>query len=85
MKGVVFAGEGGSAILDISPDILRRQVTIIGSWTFSPVSQAECATFIADRGIDVDHLFTDRWQLAQADEAYQLFDRQTGGKGVFPM
>ncbi len=78
-----FVGEGGDVTLDVSPDILRRQVTIIGSWTFSTVGQAECATYVADRRIDVDHLFTDRWKLDQADEAYKLFDRQTSGKGVF--
>jgi threonine dehydrogenase-like Zn-dependent dehydrogenase len=47
--------------------------------------QAECARFIADRNIAVEHLFTDRWRLDQADEAYRLFDRQTAGKGVFLM
>ena len=78
-----FVGEGDTVTLDVSPDILRRQVTIIGSWTFSTVGQAECAAFIADRKIGVDALFTDRWRLEQADEAYRLFDRQTGGKGVF--
>jgi threonine dehydrogenase-like Zn-dependent dehydrogenase len=63
--------------------MLRKQLTIVGSWTFSTMIQADCARFVADRKIDVDHLFTDRWQLAQADEAYKLFDRQTSGKGVF--
>jgi threonine dehydrogenase-like Zn-dependent dehydrogenase len=78
-----FVGEGGNVTLEVSPDMLRKQLTIMGSWTFSTVVQAECARFIADRNIDVEHLFTDRWQLAQADEAYRLFDRQTSGKGVF--
>jgi 2-desacetyl-2-hydroxyethyl bacteriochlorophyllide A dehydrogenase len=78
-----FVGEGDSVTLDVSPDILRRQVTIIGSWTFSTIGQAECATFIADRRINVDHLFTHRWKLPKADEAYRLFDQQTSGKGVF--
>jgi threonine dehydrogenase-like Zn-dependent dehydrogenase len=63
--------------------MLRRQVTIIGSWTFSTVGQAECATFVADRKVDVDKLFTHRWKLEQADEAYKLFDKQSDGKGVF--
>ncbi len=80
-----FVGEGGQVTLDVSPDMLRRQVTVIGSWTFSTVGQAECATFIADRKIKVDDLFTHRWKLNQADEAYQLFDRQNTGKGVFLM
>ncbi len=77
-----FVGEGGAVTLDVSNDLLRRQVTLIGSWTFSTVDQAECARFIADRGVDVDRLFTHRWRLDQAEEAYRLFDRQTSGKGV---
>jgi threonine dehydrogenase-like Zn-dependent dehydrogenase len=80
-----FVGEGGDVTLDVSPQMLRKQLTIIGSWTFSTIVQADCARFIADRKIDIDHLFTHRWQLAQADEAYRLFDRQSSGKGVFLM
>ena len=80
-----FVGEGGEVTLDVSNDMLRRQVTLIGSWTFSTVGQAECARYIADRKVDVDQLFTHTWRLDQAEEAYRLFDRQTGGKGVFLM
>jgi hypothetical protein len=60
--------------LDVSPDLLRRQVTLMGSWTFSKQGQAECAEFIADRKVDVERLFTHRWRLEQAEEAYRLFD-----------
>jgi threonine dehydrogenase-like Zn-dependent dehydrogenase len=80
-----FVGEGGSVSLDVSPDMLRRQVTLIGSWTFSTNGQAECARFIADRKVDVDSLFTHRWKLSEAEQAYQLFDKQSSGKGVFLM
>jgi threonine dehydrogenase-like Zn-dependent dehydrogenase len=80
---VCFVGEGGGVSLDVSRDLLRKQLTVIGSWTFSTIGQADCARFVADRKIAVDHLFTHRWQLAQAEEAYRLFDRQTSGKGVF--
>lgn len=80
---VCLVGEGGQITLDVSPDLLRRQVTLIGSWTFSTVGQAECAQFVAGRGIDVDALFTDRWTLDQAEQAYKRFDQQTSGKGVF--
>jgi 2-desacetyl-2-hydroxyethyl bacteriochlorophyllide A dehydrogenase len=77
-----FVGEGDSVTLDVSPDLLRRQVTLIGSWTFSTVGQGACAEYCADRGIDLDRLFTHRWTLNQAVEAYKLFDRQSDGKGV---
>ena len=36
----------------------------------------------ADEKIDVEKLFTHRWKLDQAEEAYKLFDTQTTGKGV---
>jgi L-iditol 2-dehydrogenase len=32
--------------------------------------------------VDVEKLFTHRWKLEQAEEAYQLFDTQTTGKAV---
>jgi threonine dehydrogenase-like Zn-dependent dehydrogenase len=77
-----FVGERGQVTLDVSPDLLRRQVTLVGSWTFSKQGQAECAEFVADRRIDVEKLFTHRWRLDQAEEAYKLFDTQTTGKAV---
>ena len=78
-----FVGETGDVTFDVSNDLLRRQVTLVGSWTFSKNGQADCAEFVADRGIDVDSLFTHEFTLNQADEAYKLFDTQTTGKGVF--
>jgi threonine dehydrogenase-like Zn-dependent dehydrogenase len=78
-----FVGEGGDVKLDVSPDLLRRQVTLIGSWTFSAMGMAECARFIDDNGIELERIFSHRWKLEQAGEAYRLFDQQSSGKGVF--
>jgi len=80
-----FVGEGGKVTLDVSNDMIRRQLTLIASWTFSTVGQAECARFVLDHKIDVDSLFTHRWRLPQADEAYRVFAAQSSGKGVFLM
>jgi threonine dehydrogenase-like Zn-dependent dehydrogenase len=80
-----FVGEGKNVAIDVSPDMLRKQLTIIGSWTFSWQGQADCARFVVERKVDVERLFTHRWKLEQAEEAYHLFDRQTTGKGVFLM
>jgi threonine dehydrogenase-like Zn-dependent dehydrogenase len=82
---VCFVGEGDNVTIDVSPDMLRKQLTIIGSWTFSVTGQADCARFVEERGIAVDRLFTHRWKLEQAVEAYRVFDTQTAGKGVFLM
>jgi threonine dehydrogenase-like Zn-dependent dehydrogenase len=80
---VCFVGEGGSVNIDVSRDMIRKQLTVIGSWTFSSVIQGECAGFVADRGIDVERVFTERYTLDQAADAYRLFDTQSTGKGVF--
>ena len=80
---VAFVGEGGQVTIDVSKHMLRRQLTVHASWTFSNTGQEECARFIADRKIPLKKLLTHRFRLEQADEAYRLFDTQTTGKGVF--
>jgi threonine dehydrogenase-like Zn-dependent dehydrogenase len=80
---VAFVGEGNNVTLEVSRDLLRRQLTLHASWTFSGLGQEECARFIADRRLPLGRLLTHRWRLDQAEEAYRLFDTQTTGKGVF--
>ncbi len=80
---VAFVGEGGSTTFDVSRQMIRRQLTIHASWTFSTVGQEECARFVADRRIPLRDIFTHRFTLEAADAAYKLFDTQTTGKGVF--
>ena len=77
-----YVGEGGEVTLDVSRDLLRRQITLIGSWTFSAMGMAECARFVADTGIKLERIFTHRWKLDQVSEAYKVFDAQSSGKGV---
>src|SRR5918993_608088 len=42
---VAFVGEGNNVTLDVSRDLLRRQITLHASWTFSNTGQEECARF----------------------------------------
>jgi threonine dehydrogenase-like Zn-dependent dehydrogenase len=79
---VCFVGEGADVTIDVSRDMLRKQLTLIGSWTFSAMGQLECARFVADNKIDLDAIFSHRWKLEQADEAYRVFDTQSTGKGA---
>ena len=79
---VAFVGEGGTTAFDVSQHLLRRQLTIHASWTFSVTGQAECARFIVDRKVPLKNLVTDRFKLDQAEAAYRLFDTQTTGKAV---
>ena len=80
---VCLVGEGGEMTVNVSIDVIRKQLTIVGSWTVNSAKLADCIRFIADHGLEVDKLFTDRWTLDQADEAYTAFDKQAACKGVF--
>jgi threonine dehydrogenase-like Zn-dependent dehydrogenase len=80
---VAFVGEGNTTTFDVSPDIIHKQLTIHGSWTFSSIGQAECAQFVIDHELPLERLLTERYSLADAVEAYQRFDTQTTGKGYF--
>src|SRR4051794_1277150 len=80
--GGCFIGLGGSVAFDTF-DYLRSQMTLMTSWSMSIVDQARCAEFIARRGLPIDDLFSHRWTLDAAEEAYAELDKQTAGKGVF--
>jgi len=62
---------------------LSRQLTVLTSWSLSSVQQIACADFVVDHQLPIDDLFTDRWTLDQAVQAYQDFDKQQSGKGAF--
>lgn len=80
---IALVAIGGNLIVDGAADLIVRQRTVIGSYTFSYTGMRDCSRFIADHGIDVDRVFSDSWTLDQAEEAYRVFDKQAGGKGVF--
>lgn len=78
--GVV--GLGGRVEVDVRK-FLSRQITIATSWSLSSVQQMHCADFVARNRLPIDDLFSHRWSLDDAVEAYEEFDKQTSGKGVF--
>ncbi|QBQ98797.1 zinc-binding dehydrogenase [Paraburkholderia pallida] len=79
---VVLVAIGGNVTIDVMKDLIGKQRTLIGSFTFSETGMKDCARFIADHGVEVDQLFTEEWSLEQAGEAYAHFNQQTSGKGI---
>jgi threonine dehydrogenase-like Zn-dependent dehydrogenase len=77
-----MVGVFGPLELD-SDELIHRHKTILGSLTFSKNQQEECAAFTAERGLDVESLFTNEFRLEEAELAYELFDQRKIGKGVF--
>lgn len=77
-----MVGVFGKIDLD-SEELIHRHKTVLGSLTFSKNQQEDCAQFVAERGLDVESLFTNEFRLAEAVKAYELFDQRKIGKGVF--
>ena len=78
-----FVGEQGTATFDMTPDVIHKQLTMYGSWTFSTILLAECAQFAVDRRVGLRKVFTEEFRLEEADVAFQKFAGRTMGKGVF--
>ena len=77
-----LVGLGATATVETGPEIVLRQVSVVGSWTFSIAGQKNCADFCARHELPVDDLFTHSFGLEDADEAYRIFDAQSAGKSV---
>lgn len=77
-----FVGIGATLDFEVRR-YLRKQVTLLTAWTMSAADHIELADYIAENDIKVESMFTDRWSLTDAEQAYQLFDQQSTGKGVF--
>jgi threonine dehydrogenase-like Zn-dependent dehydrogenase len=76
-----FVGVGAEVRLDVL-EFLRRQLTVLTSWSMSIYGQRDCADFIVKNNLPIDDLFTDRWALRDVVDAYEMFDRQAAGKGA---
>ena len=78
-----FVGERGTATFDMSRDVIHKQLTMYGSWTFNANLLAECARFAVDRHVRIGKVFTEKFTLDQAEQAFQKFAARQMGKGVF--
>ena len=77
-----FVGEGGYTTIDISRDIIHKQLTVYGSWTMSTVGLSEVGNYVVNHKIPLSEIITHRFRLEQADEAYRTFESRQTGKVV---
>jgi threonine dehydrogenase-like Zn-dependent dehydrogenase len=78
-----YVGAHGTATFDMTPDVIHRQLTMLGCWTFNTQLMAECARFAVDRSVRLGQVFTNTFSLDQADDAYRRVEARQMGKGVF--
>jgi threonine dehydrogenase-like Zn-dependent dehydrogenase len=77
-----FVGEGGDVTLDVSRQLIHKDITLIGSWVTSVARMEELTALLAATGVHPDRTVTHRFGLDRAAEAYALADSGTAGKVV---
>jgi L-iditol 2-dehydrogenase len=82
---VAFVGEARETTIKPSDQLIRKQLTLIGSWYFAIHEYDEITRLIDARKIDLERLATHRFALDDADTAFRLFDERKTEKAVFTM
>ncbi len=81
---VAYVGEGNVTTVDPSPQILHKELTLIGSWVFSIPVMMELLETLSHHKIPLENLITDRFRIKDAPEAFEKFEKgETAGKAVF--
>jgi threonine dehydrogenase-like Zn-dependent dehydrogenase len=75
-----FVGEGGQVTLDVSQELIHRQITLHGSWVTSLRHMSELLENLVRWQLRPDVTVTDRFPLAGAGDAYRMADAGTAGK-----
>jgi threonine dehydrogenase-like Zn-dependent dehydrogenase len=80
---VAFVGESRETTINPSDQMIRKMLTVIGAWYFPLWEFAEIAAFATAHRLDIERLITHRFSLAEAEQAFSLFDARETGKVVF--
>ena len=68
-----YIGNGPPSKLDIRGELIRKVLTVYGSWTFTKAEQIQVARFMVETGVNLDALVTQRYSLDDAGLAYEDF------------
>ncbi|AXH97795.1 alcohol dehydrogenase [Ornithinimicrobium avium] len=77
---LVLVGEGGGMRLDVSNQLIHRQISLHGSWVSSVQHMAELIELLVRTGEHPERIVTHRYPLAEAGEAYRTADAGASGK-----
>jgi len=76
----VLVGENGQFSIDASPELIHRNVQLIGSWVTSTVHMAELLEHLVRWGLHPSVVVSHEFPIDQAAEAYQVADAGRDGK-----
>jgi propanol-preferring alcohol dehydrogenase len=80
---VAFVGESRETTIRPSEQLIRKQITLLGSWYFPIQEYEEIVEFIVRKKIPVEMLVTHTFKLEEAEEAFRMFDERKTEKAVF--
>ncbi|WP_019004567.1 zinc-dependent alcohol dehydrogenase family protein [Cohnella laeviribosi] len=78
-----FIGEGRELTINPSNQLIRKQITVMGSWYFPIFEYDEIARFIIERKLPVEKLVSHTFRLEEAATAFRMFDERLTEKAVF--
>ncbi|WP_020619779.1 zinc-dependent alcohol dehydrogenase family protein [Paenibacillus daejeonensis] len=78
-----FIGEGRELTINPSDQLIRKQITVMGSWYFPIFEYDEITRFILDRKLPVEKLVSHTFKLEEAEQAFRMFDARETEKAVF--
>lgn len=77
---VALVGEGGQLTLNVSEELIHKQLTVHGSWVTSTTRMRELLERLDRWGLHPERIVTHTFALEEAAAAYQLADSGTAGK-----
>lgn len=80
---VAFIGEADQSTIKPSEQLIRKQLTVFGSWYFGINEYQDILNIIEAQKIDLERLATHTFKLEEADKAFHMFDRRETEKAVF--
>ena len=80
---VAFIGESHVSTIKPSDQLIRKQITLMGSWYFNAFEYDEILRVLKSARIDLERLATHRFGLDEAETAFRLFDERKTEKAVF--
>ena len=80
---VAFVGESRETTIRPSDQLIRKELTLIGSWYFNIAEYDEIVAILTGKGIDLERLATHRFPIDEAETAFRMFDERKTEKAVF--